>query len=127
MILEIIISEIENPFFVIFIASGKGKVGKETFLEGILTSIPTLGDKQNAFSVHFEWDSSMGIPGAFYIRNYMQGEFFLVSLSLEDVPNQGTINFACNSWIYNFKNYKTDRIFFANKVRLRINYLARSL
>ncbi|KAK2353189.1 linoleate 9S-lipoxygenase [Trifolium repens] len=96
-------------------ASGKGKVGKETFLEGILTSIPTLGDKQNAFSVHFEWDSSMGIPGAFYIRNYMQGEFFLVSLSLEDVPNQGTINFACNSWIYNFKNYKTDRIFFANK------------
>jgi len=58
----------------------------------------------------------MGIPGAFYIENFMQVEFFLVSLTLEDVPNQGTIHFICNSWIYNDKKYKSDRIFFANKV-----------
>jgi len=107
-------------FLTFFIATGKGKVGKETFLEGLLTSIPTLGDKQNAFSIHFEWDSNMGIPGAFYIKNFMQGEFFLVSLTLEDVPNHGTINFVCNSWIYNSQKYKTDRIFFANKVRIKI-------
>ncbi|MQL05309.1 hypothetical protein EI015_24725, partial [Escherichia coli] len=36
----------------------------------------------------------------------------------EDVPNHGTIHFPCNSWIYNSKKYKTDRIFFANKTYL---------
>ncbi|GAU50603.1 hypothetical protein TSUD_410130 [Trifolium subterraneum] len=60
----------------------------------------------------------MGIPGAFYIENFMLGEFFLVSLILEDIPNYGTINFVCNSWIYNAKKYKTERIFFANKTYL---------
>ncbi|CAK8560361.1 unnamed protein product [Lathyrus sativus] len=100
-------------------ASGKGKVSKEAFLEGILTSIPTLGDRQSAFRIHFEWDSNMGTPGAFYIDNFMQGgEFFLVSLTLDDVPNVGSIKFACNSWVYNSKKYKTDRIFFANKTYL---------
>ncbi|KAL2332251.1 hypothetical protein Fmac_019832 [Flemingia macrophylla] len=95
-------------------ASGKGKVGKDTFLEGIITSLPTLGAGESAFNIHFEWDDSMGIPGAFYIKNYMQVEFFLKSLTLEDVPNHGTIRFVCNSWVYNNKLYKTPRIFFAN-------------
>ncbi|MQL05521.1 hypothetical protein EI015_25960, partial [Escherichia coli] len=45
--------------------SGKGKVGKQTFLEGLVTSLPTLGARQSAFNVHFEWDTDMGIPGAF--------------------------------------------------------------
>ncbi|KAL5062717.1 hypothetical protein RYX36_024454 [Vicia faba] len=95
--------------------SGKGKVGKRTFLEGIITSLPILGAGQCAFNVHFKWDSEMGIPGAFYIENFMLGEFFLVSLTLEDIPNHGTIHFVCNSWIYNTTKYKTERIFFANK------------
>lgn len=91
-------------------------MGKRTFLEGIVTSIPILGAGQCAFNVHFKWDSDMGIPGAFYIENFMLGEFFLVSLTLEDIPNHGTIHFVCNSWIYNTTKYKTKRIFFANKV-----------
>ncbi|MCH79456.1 lipoxygenase [Trifolium medium] len=96
--------------------TGKGKVGKKAFLEGLLNSIPTLGDKQSTFRIHFEWHNhDMGIPGAFYVENFMPHEFFLVSLSLEDVPNHGTINFVCNSWVYNTQKYKTDRIFFANK------------
>lgn len=99
-------------------ASGKGKVGKQTFLEGLVTSLPTLRDGQSAFDLHFEWDTDMGIPGAFYIENFMQVEFFLVSLTLEDVPNQGTIHFDCNSWVYNAKSYNTTRIFFANKTYL---------
>ncbi|XP_027334454.1 linoleate 9S-lipoxygenase-like isoform X2 [Abrus precatorius] len=100
--------------------TGKGKVGKLTYLEGLIASLPTLGAGQSAFDIHFQWDSDMGIPGAFYIRNYMQVEFFLVSLTLEDVPNQGTIHFVCNSWIYNYAKFynKTDRIFFANKTYL---------
>ncbi|RYQ98303.1 hypothetical protein Ahy_B08g094355 isoform A [Arachis hypogaea] len=46
----------------------------------------------------------------------MQVEFFLKTLTLEDVPNQGTIHFVCNSWVYNSKLYKSPRIFFSNKV-----------
>ncbi|CAJ1955477.1 unnamed protein product [Sphenostylis stenocarpa] len=95
--------------------NGKAKVGKEYFLEGIITSLPTLGAGESAFHVRFEWDSSMGIPGAFYMKNYMQVEFYLKSLTLEDVPNQGTIRFVCNSWVYNANLYKKSvRIFFAN-------------
>ena len=107
-------------FFDIFIVTRKGKVGKKTYLESHLTSIPTLGDKQSAFSIHFKWDPHhMGIPGAFYIENFMQHEFFLVSLTLEDVASHETINFVCNSWVYNAEKYNnTERIFFANKVTI---------
>jgi len=94
-------------------------VGKRSFLEGFVTSAPILGAGQSAYKVHFQWDSDMGIPGAFYIENFMLGEFFLVSLTLEDIPNHGTINFVCNSWIYNCRKYKTERIFFANKVIMK--------
>ncbi|KAG4380819.1 hypothetical protein GLYMA_15G026500v4 [Glycine max] len=79
---------------------GKGKVGKATNLRGKIT-LPTFG-----------------IPGAFYIKNFMQNEFYLKSLILEDIPNHGTIHFICNSWVYNSKHYKTDRIFFANNTYL---------
>ncbi|AET01670.1 putative linoleate 9S-lipoxygenase [Medicago truncatula] len=100
-------------------ATGKGKVGKETFMDGFVTSIPNLGDIQNAFSIHFEWDPNhMGIPGAFYVKNFTQDEIFLVSLTLEDVESHETTNFICNSWIYNAEKYQTERIFFANKAYL---------
>lgn len=102
-------------------------MGKQTYLEGIVTSLPTLGAGQSAFDIHFEWDSDMGIPGAFYIENFMQVEFFLVSLTLEDIPNHGTIHFVCNSWIYNDKKYKSDRIFFANKVNFSPSKLVKSI
>ncbi|QCE09083.1 lipoxygenase [Vigna unguiculata] len=96
---------------------GNGKVGKSTNLRGQV-SLPTLGAGEDAYDVHFEWDSDFGIPGAFYIKNFMQVEFYLKSLTLEDIPNHGTIHFVCNSWVYNSKVYKTDRIFFANNTYL---------
>ena len=100
----------------IFAASGKGKVGNTAYLEGVIDNLSTLGAGQSAFTIHFDYDSNFGIPGAFYIKNFMTTEFFLVSLTLEDIPNQGTIHFVCNSWIYNAKYYQSDRIFFANNV-----------
>ncbi|KAG4945141.1 hypothetical protein JHK87_041148 [Glycine soja] len=96
---------------------GKGKVGKATNLRGQV-SLPTLGAGEDAYDVHFEWDSDFGIPGAFYIKNFMQVEFYLKSLTLEDIPNHGTIHFVCNSWVYNSKSYHSDRIFFANNTYL---------
>ncbi|XP_014501040.1 linoleate 9S-lipoxygenase-like [Vigna radiata var. radiata] len=93
---------------------GNGKVGKATNLRGQV-SLPTLGAGEDAYDVEFDWDSDFGIPGAFYIKNFMQVEFYLKSLTLEDIPNNyGTIHFLCNSWVYNSKVYNTDRIFFAN-------------
>ena len=89
-------------------------MGKETFLDSI-------EDGKKAYNIYFEWNPHhMGIPGAFYIRNLMQDEIFLVSLTLEDVACQETINFVCNSWIYNAEKYQTERIFFANKVMISI-------
>ena len=99
-----------------FAGRGNGKIGKETYLEKHLPTLPTLGASQDAFDIYFEYDAEFGIPGAFYIKNYMQAEFFLVSVTLEDIPNHGTIQFVCNSWVYNFKSYKKDRIFFDNNV-----------
>ncbi|KAK2353195.1 seed linoleate 9S-lipoxygenase [Trifolium repens] len=98
--------------------SGKGLIGKETFLSKHLPQLPTLGARQDAFSIFFEYDANFGIPGAFYIRNYTQAEFFLVSVTLDDIPNRGSVQFVCNSWIYNFKSYKNDRIFFTNDTYL---------
>ncbi|KAL2337924.1 hypothetical protein Fmac_012370 [Flemingia macrophylla] len=102
----------------IFSQKGNGKVGKETFLEKHVPTLPTLGDRRDAYDIHFEWDANFGIPGAFYIRNLTHDEFFLVSVTLEDIPNHATIHFVCNSWVYNFKKYKKDRIFFGNNTYL---------
>ncbi|KAI4329125.1 hypothetical protein L6164_021423 [Bauhinia variegata] len=93
----------------------KGKVGKPAYLESWLTSFPSLISGQSAFTVHFEYENDIGVPGAFIIRNNHFSEFFLVSLTLEGIPNHGDIHFVCNSWVYPASNYKKDRIFFANK------------
>ncbi|XP_057455133.1 seed linoleate 9S-lipoxygenase-like [Lotus japonicus] len=99
-------------------ASGKGKVGNLTYVDKHIPSLPTLGARQEAYSVSFDYDADFGIPGAFYFKNFTQDEFFFVSLTLEDIPNHGTIHFVCNSWVYNAKNYKKDRIFFTNDAYL---------
>ncbi|QCE09081.1 lipoxygenase [Vigna unguiculata] len=96
---------------------GKGKVGTATKLRGQI-SLPTLGAREEAYDVNIEWDSDFGIPGAFYIKNFMTNEFYLKSFTLEDIPNHGTIHFVCNSWVYNNTKYKTPRIFFANNTYL---------
>lgn len=108
---------VKKKFLYLFAASGVGLLGEETFLQKHIPSLPTLGARQEAYSVEFDYDANFGIPGAFYIKNYMQCEFFLVSLTLEDIPNHGTIRFDCNSWVYNFKLYNNrHRIFFTNDV-----------
>lgn len=101
-----------------FAENGSGKVGKKTYLEGVISTMPTLTAEKCAFDVHFDWDiEDMGIPGAFTIRNHLLVEFFLVSLTLEDVPNRkGSLHFVCNSWVYNHHLYDKDRIFFSNEV-----------
>ncbi|KAL9304332.1 hypothetical protein ACSQ67_021595 [Phaseolus vulgaris] len=95
-----------------------GKVGKDSYLENNVSVLRSLGGTEEAFDIYFEWDDNdMGIPGAFYVTNRMNDEFFLVSLTLEyptTEHDQNNIHFVCNSWVHNHNCYKRDRIFFAN-------------
>lgn len=93
-----------------------GKLGKAASLEGFILTMPSLLEGQSAFNVHFDYSDEIGVPGAFVIRNNLSTEFFLVSLTLDDIPNHGTVHFVCNSWVYPDAKYKSSRIFFSNKV-----------
>ncbi|KAL5786621.1 hypothetical protein ACOSQ2_009013 [Xanthoceras sorbifolium] len=95
-----------------------GKVGEPAYLEDWITSITPLTAGESAFGVNFDWDEEIGVPGAFIIRNNHHSEFYLKTLTLEDVPGQGQIHFVCNSWVYPAKYYKNDRVFFSNQTYL---------
>ncbi|KAA8545123.1 hypothetical protein F0562_019988 [Nyssa sinensis] len=64
--------------------------------------------------VKFDWVEELGVPGAFIIKNHHQNEFYLKTLTLEDVPGHGRVLFICNSWVYP----EIDRIFFTNQAYL---------
>lgn len=96
----------------------QGKLGKPAYLEDWITTITSLTAGESAFKVTFDWDEEIGEPGAFIIRNNHHSEFYLRTLTLEDVPGRGRIHFVCNSWVYPAKHYKTDRVFFTNQTYL---------
>ncbi|TKY61501.1 Linoleate 9S-lipoxygenase 6 [Spatholobus suberectus] len=93
----------------------KGKLGKPAYLEDWITTITPLTAGESAFTVTFDWEEDIGTPGAFLIRNNHHSEFYLKSLTLENVPGHGVIHFICNSWVYPAHKYEKDRIFFSNK------------
>ena len=100
-----------------FVENGmRGRVGKPAYLEDWITTITPLTAGDSAFEVNFDWDEKIGVPGAFIIRNEHRFEFYLKTLTLHNVPDHGRLHFVCNSWVYPTDKYKTDRIFFANKV-----------
>ncbi|XP_039018249.1 linoleate 9S-lipoxygenase 6-like [Hibiscus syriacus] len=96
-----------------------GKLGK---MEGLeywnLTFTPPLAGSDSLYKVTFEWDVEFGIPGAIILRNNHVAEFFLKTITLEDVPGAGRIHFVCNSWVYPDRQYKQPRVFFPNKTYL---------
>ena len=98
----------------------QGKLGKTADLENWITTITPLIAGESAFKVTFDWDEEIGVPGAFIIRNNHDSEFYLKTLTLEDVPGQGRVHFVCNSWVYPANKYEKDCVFFSNKV---INYM----
>ncbi|KAK6911552.1 Lipoxygenase, C-terminal, partial [Dillenia turbinata] len=55
------------------------------------------------------------------MKNLHHSEFYLKSVTLEDVPGHGRIQFVCNSWVYPAKHYNYDRIFFSNQTYLPSN------
>ncbi|XP_042417971.1 probable linoleate 9S-lipoxygenase 5 isoform X2 [Zingiber officinale] len=101
--------------------SNRGRIGPPAYLEHwgtLLLKSVTAGESK--FNLQFEWDESLGIPGAVIVKNHHHSEFFLKSVTLpEGVPGHGKrIHFVCNSWVYPVKKYKYDRIFFSNDAYL---------
>ena len=117
---EILTNEAESD---IFLRSGaanglvlRGKLGKKAYLEKWITTITSLTAGETAFTISFDWDESMGVPGALMVRNHHHSQFYLKTITLEDVPGHGRVHFVCNSWVYPAHRYNYDRIFFSNKV-----------
>ncbi|KAL2229895.1 probable linoleate 9S-lipoxygenase 5 isoform X2 [Sesamum indicum] len=102
------------------LANGKrGKLGKEAYLEGWVSKFTSLtAEAEATFDVSFKWDESLGVPGAFIVRNHHHSQFYLKTVTLEDVPGHGPVHFVCNSWVYPAHCYKYDRVFFTNKAYL---------
>ncbi|XP_008246453.2 PREDICTED: probable linoleate 9S-lipoxygenase 5 [Prunus mume] len=96
----------------------QGKLGKPAYLEDWITTITPLTAGESAFKVTFDWEDEIGVPGAFLIINNHHTEFFLKTVTLEDVPGEGRVHFVCNSWVYPAEKYTKDRVFFVNKTFL---------
>lgn len=94
----------------------RGKLGKAAYLEKWITKITPLRAKETVFTIAFDWDETMGFPGALVIKNHHHSQFFLRTVSLEDVPGHGRVHFVCNSWVYPAYRYNYNRVFFSNKV-----------
>uniref|UniRef100_A0A7N0R9W0 Lipoxygenase n=1 Tax=Kalanchoe fedtschenkoi TaxID=63787 RepID=A0A7N0R9W0_KALFE len=95
-----------------------GKIGKAVYLEDWITSSPALAAGESHFKVTFDWDEEVGVPGAILIKNDHHYEFYLKTITLENVPSHGRIHFVCNSWVYPVEKYNYDRVFFANQAYL---------
>ncbi|KAA8545124.1 hypothetical protein F0562_019987 [Nyssa sinensis] len=95
----------------------RGKHGKPACLKH--WKRPTsINASDSKMKVKFDWVEELGVPGAFIIKNHHQNEFYLKTLTLEDVPGHGRVHFICNSWVYPASKYKIDRIFFTNQAYL---------
>ena len=101
----------------VFVENGfKGKLGEPAYLEDWITTITPLTVGDSAYKVTFDWEEEIGVPGAILIKNNHHSEFFLKTITLEDVPREGRVHFVCNSWVYPAEKYTKDRVFFVNKV-----------
>ncbi|CAH9073719.1 unnamed protein product [Cuscuta epithymum] len=95
-----------------------GKRSQAAYLENWVLKNVLLAEGESAFQVTFEWTEDFGVPGAFIIKNNHPNEFFLKTLTLEDVPSHGQVHFVCFSWVYPASKYHYDRVFFANQAYL---------
>ncbi|XP_041000788.1 probable linoleate 9S-lipoxygenase 5 isoform X3 [Juglans microcarpa x Juglans regia] len=96
----------------------RGELGKVAYLEKWIRTITHFPGGETVFPVTFEWDDSMGAPGALIVKNHHCSQFYLKTVTLEDVPGHGRMVFVCNSWVYPAHRYKYNRVFFSNKTYL---------
>ena len=87
----------------------QGNVGEPAYLEDWITTITSLTAGESAFKVTFDWDNEIGVPGAILIKkkNKHHSEFYLKSITLEDVSGQGQIHYGfyttkCSPYLFCF-------------------------
>ncbi|ONM08090.1 Lipoxygenase [Zea mays] len=54
----------------------------------------------------------------FLVKNNHAAEFFLKTITLDDVPGRGAVTFVANSWVYPAGKYRYNRVFFSNDTYL---------
>ncbi|KAJ0694092.1 putative linoleate 9S-lipoxygenase [Helianthus annuus] len=62
-----------------------GKLGKPAILEEWISTITPLTVGESTYEVTFDWDVEIGLPVAFLIQNLHHSEFYLMTLTLENV------------------------------------------
>ncbi|XP_057841009.2 linoleate 9S-lipoxygenase [Cryptomeria japonica] len=96
--------------------TGLGKtVGEPSYLNWNPWDGPISSETR--YTISFKWNSALGFPGAFVVKNMHSREFYLKSLTIS-ISGQGTVHFECTSWIFPSKVNPNDRVFFANKTFL---------
>ncbi|XP_057831404.2 linoleate 9S-lipoxygenase 6 [Cryptomeria japonica] len=99
--------------------TGKGKVSPHK--AALDWNWPGLGTvvKDTTHKITFEWPADYGTPGAILVKNKHAREFYLKHVCIH-LPDQGEVNFLCNSWVYPTwmakfcSSLSSGRIFFAN-------------
>ncbi|KAH0994267.1 hypothetical protein GBA52_005750 [Prunus armeniaca] len=76
------------------------------------------GRGETTFTISMDWENSMGSSEALLVKNHHHSQFYLKTITLENVPEHGRLHFVCNSWVYPARYYKYNRIFFPNKAYL---------
>uniref|UniRef100_A0A8R7Q6L4 Lipoxygenase n=2 Tax=Triticum urartu TaxID=4572 RepID=A0A8R7Q6L4_TRIUA len=100
--------------------TSRGEVGAEANLEPSLLKKSLLGvpTGEEKFEVTFNWSMELGVPGAIIVKNNSDTEFYLKTITLEDLPGHGAVVFVANSWVYPHAKYSYDRVFFTNNTYL---------
>ncbi|GMJ05486.1 Arabidopsis thaliana lipoxygenase 5 [Hibiscus trionum] len=94
----------------------RGKLSMPAYLEDWVATLIPITAKEATYSIAFEWDAeTMGVPGAFIIRNHHHSQFYLKNVTLYDDHGSPWVHFDCNSWVYPTNRYTYNRIFFSNK------------
>ena len=107
--------------------TGKGRLSAEAPLRGGKKTNHGPGKTSTrTYQVTLFVDVEFGTPGAVVVKNGLKNDqFFLRYVQLELAEGR-SVHFECNSWVYPYKKTNSDRVFFINTVRIRIdlNYIA---
>ncbi|PRQ42205.1 putative linoleate 9S-lipoxygenase [Rosa chinensis] len=65
---------------------------KGSILGKLVRTVTPITARESVFNVTFDWEEEIRVPGAFLIRNNHHSEFYLKTVTLEDVPDEGRIH-----------------------------------
>ncbi|MQM19172.1 hypothetical protein Taro_052170 [Colocasia esculenta] len=84
VVLQLVSATVGDPH-----KGNRGVLSKPAALKDWITTLSSLTPGDTSYEVSFEWEESKGVPGAFLIENNHGFEFYLKTLTLEDVPGKG--------------------------------------